>query len=102
MNTSQTDRLQWLVTEDLVREILSAIRDLEGFIAVARIIEAPEPTPDGKGSFGRWAGIPADCEARREGLLHELVAHAEATTGIPWPFSRDRRPEVPDTVEGLQ
>ena len=34
--------------------------------------------------------------------LHELVAHAEATTGIPWPFSRDRRPDVPDTVEGLQ
>ena len=64
MNRQQSDRLQWIVAEDLVREILSAIRDLEGFIAVARIIEAPEPTHDGKGEFGRWAGIPADCEAR--------------------------------------
>ena len=45
MNTTQSDRLQWLVTEDLVREVLTAIRDLEGFIVLARIIEAPEPTP---------------------------------------------------------
>ena len=100
MSIEESDRSRWIATEAAVRELLPAVRDIEGFALVVRYLRPPAG-PE-MGGPGHWARQPDDCDARRQALLHEVVDLAEQVTGEQWPFPDDARPEVPDTPEGLE